>query len=113
MSKLQIKLNDGTRYDIKSFNDAYIGTATGEMEFSDEMQYRVICKLADYSVAMNQIVSDFTEENLTKVSIVYNDGSAETEQITYENLKLERVNKYFSIESGVLSSGYDVVFSKA
>lgn len=112
MSKLQIKLNDGTRYDIKSFNDSYIAKATMEMEYSDELQYRVIAQLSDYSLNIDKVKDDFVDENLKTVSILYVNGDTETEQIAYTNLHLERINKYFSVESGMLSSGYDVVFSK-
>lgn len=112
MSKLQIKLNDGTRYDIEHFNDSYIAKATMEMEYSDELQYRVVAQLSNYSLDIDKVKDDFVDENLKNVSIVYVDGDTEIEQIAYVNMHLERINKYFSVESGTLSSGYDVVFSK-
>lgn len=112
MSKLQIKLSNGKKYDIKSFNDSYIAKATMEMEKADELQYRVVAQLADYNLEVNDIKNDFVDENLKPVSIIYVDGDTETEQISYSDLFIERINKYFSIESGVLNSGYDVVFSK-
>ena len=112
MPKLQIKLSDGTRYDISSFNDAYIAKATMEMEYKDELQYRVVAQLADYNLDINDVKDDFVDENLKTVSIVYVDGDTETEQISYQNLSLERINKYFGIDNGELNSGYDVVFGK-
>lgn len=112
MSKLQIKLSNGKKYDIKSFNDSYIAKATMEMEYSDELQYRIIAQLSDYSLDIDKVKDDFADENLKTVSIIYVDGDTETEQIVYTDLHLERVNKYFSVESGMLSSGYDVVFGK-
>lgn len=112
MPQLRIKLADGTAYDIVSFNDTYVGTATGDMEKADEMQYRTICHLADYSVTMADVVRDFTDDNMGTVEITYGDGSSETVKTSYENMHLERVNKYFSMESGSLSSGYDVVLGK-
>ena len=113
MPALKVRLADGTTYPIVSFNDSYtVSAESGDIEKSDAMRYRIICHLADYDTTMGDVVAHFTDDNLESVSVVYDDGTTEAVQVSYTGLKLARVNKYFSVESGELYSGYDVVLDK-